>query len=150
MDRTFEIAVPPCYSEKNSIDRNPIRQLLERQQTATAIQDSNGNISIQLENGEIIRVQARQTNLDLTGRMLILPALQLKDLSNSHDLSFAKWVGNLKLSIPSDVRNSYIDALRYIEDEPDTGRSVYARPSLALCMQFLAIGLQPLQNQQLL
>lgn len=129
-DIAFEVVVPVCYSKKHSVDRNSLRQILVREHTAKAAQDSKGRISIRLENRKVVQVQSRRTGSDQNDRTLIVPTPQLKDLPKSRDLSDARWSGNLKASNPSDVRESFVDAFHYIEDNPGEGRLGLRSPQI--------------------
>lgn len=121
--------VPACYSETISVARNPIRQVLVREQQAP-LSRTDGRYSLALPSGETVRIAARKPTLADDERALILPKDAYDALAGSDDISRGRWVGNRERESPQTVLASLVDAFSFKQADDTMGTTGLRPPQM--------------------
>lgn len=108
------VRIPAWISAPLAIARNPIRQILLREQSAEVLEQA-GRRWLRLENGERARIASRRPKMDTGDLALLLPASSLIGALDSGDLTGGRWVGTKARTTPGEVLASLEDAFTFRE-----------------------------------
>lgn len=88
-----KVTIPPCFADVQSIEKNPVRQILIPVQEAEIQADENGGYSVALGNGRIVPIIRDASDAPTDGFALKVSAAVYRSLGDQPDLSRAKWLG---------------------------------------------------------
>lgn len=124
-----EVLIPTCVSDKASIDKNPLRQILVRSQWAPLIH-SGGHTYVDLDDGRRVRLAGRAPNLAPNELALVITPDKLGKAQAAGEVVPGRWVGALARYSPDQVVASLVDAFGFREEDQAAGRSGLRTPQL--------------------
>jgi superfamily II DNA or RNA helicase len=128
-ESVYEVLIPSCISNTVSLDKNPLRQVLVREQRGLLVR-TDGRTSIDIEDGRRIRVAGRTPPLGPGEIVLIIPTEKLNEALADDTVLPARWVGDLALAAPEQVVATLGGASLFQEADPATGHQGLRTPQL--------------------